>query len=118
MLTGARSRLMDMLLSINECPNVPTERRIDPSRTNIIDLFVLTTEYDFLTRQWIANGANLEDLPQPPSELELRMSFSEFEQYKMFSDDIVWRPVKYKYLFGNGAPDELRATFKVVKLPT
>jgi hypothetical protein len=34
----------------------------------------------------------------------------------MFSDEIVWRPVKYKYLFGTGAEPALRAKFKVVKL--
>jgi hypothetical protein len=34
----------------------------------------------------------------------------------MFSDGIVWRPVQYKFLFGTGAPQELRAQFKVVKL--
>lgn len=95
----------------------PTDHRIDPSKTNIIDIFVLTTEYDFLTRQWVANGAVLADLPLPPSELDLRIAFSDFDNYKMFSDEIIWRPVQYKFLFGNGAINELRTQFKVVKLP-
>lgn len=93
-----------------------TEHRIDPSRTNINDIFVLTSEYDYLTRLWVKNGAKMEDIPTPPSEIDLRLAFEEFEEYKMFSDQIVWRPVKYKFLFGNGAADELKAQFKVVKV--
>jgi hypothetical protein len=94
----------------------PTDHRIDPSKTNIIDIFVLTNEYDYVTRQWIANGAKVADLPLPPSELDLRLAFADLENYSMFSDGIVWRPVQYKFLFGTGAPQELRAQFKVVKL--
>ena len=95
----------------------PSDHRIDPSKTNIIDIFVLTSEYDYRTRQWVANGSVLDDLPLPPSELDLRIAFSEFNNYKMFSDEIIWRPVQYKFLFGEGASPELRAQFKVVKLP-
>lgn len=94
----------------------PSDHRIDPSKTNIIDIFVLTSEYDFRTRQWVADGGNMDELPLPPSELDLRIAFNEFNQYKMFSDEIVWRPVQYKFLFGEGADEELRAQFKVVKL--
>jgi hypothetical protein len=94
-----------------------TDHRIDPARTNINDLFVLTAEYDYLTRLWIANGADPADLPTPPNELDLRLAFEQFEDYRMFSDQIVWRPVSYKFLFGTGAEDTLTASFKVVKLP-
>lgn len=93
-----------------------TEHRIDPSKTNIIDIFVLTTEFDYLVRQWIANGCVPADQPLPPSELDLRLAFATFEDYKMFSDEIVWRPASYKYLFGVGADPELQAQFKIVKL--
>lgn len=91
--------------------------RIDPAITNIIDVFVLTSEYDFLVRQWITAGAIEADVPEVPSDLDLKFAFQDFEQYKMFSDQLVWRPVKYKYLFGNMAQDELKAQFKIVKLP-
>lgn len=92
------------------------DHRIDPARTNIHDVFVLTSEYDYLTRLWIRNGSKIEELPKPPTEIDLRLTFNEFEEYAMFSDQIVWRPVKYKFLFGNGASDELLAQFKVVKV--
>ena len=94
-----------------------TDVRIDPAITNIIDLFVLTREYDYLVRQWIAAGSIPQDVPVEPTDLELKAQFSEFEQYKMFSDEIVWRPVKYKYLFGEMAQPELKAQFKVIPLP-
>lgn len=94
-----------------------TDIRIDPAITNIIDVFVLTSEYDYLVRQWIAAGAIEADVPDVPSALDLKLAFQDFEQYKMFSDQLVWRPVKYKYLFGNMAQDELKAQFKIVKLP-
>lgn len=93
------------------------DHRVDPSKTNIIDMFILTTEYDFLVRQWIAAGANPNQIPVPPTELDLRTTFGQYETFKMFSDEIVWRPVKYKYLFGAGANPALRANFKVIKLP-
>lgn len=92
------------------------EHRIDPARTNVHDIFVLTSEYDYLTRLWIKQGADIEELPEPPTELDLRLAFEQFEDYRMFSDQIVWRPAKYKFLFGNGAEDQLKGKLKVVKL--
>jgi hypothetical protein len=94
-----------------------SDHRIDPSRTNVNDIFVLTSEYDYLTRLWIKQGANPENLPTPPTELDLRLAFEQFEEFRMFSDQIVWRPARYKFLFGNGADDQLKGKFKVVKLP-
>lgn len=91
--------------------------RIDPAVTNIIDVFVLTSEYDYLVRQWIANGAPVADTPEPPTDLDLAITFQDFNQYKMFSDELIWRPVKYKYLFGSSAQNELQAQFKIVRLP-
>jgi hypothetical protein len=95
----------------------PASHRIDPAITNIVDIFLLTTEYDYAIRLWIANGSKMEELPVPPTELDLRLTMQEFEDYKMFSDEIVWRPVTYKLLFGPGSADQnLRAKFKVIKL--
>jgi hypothetical protein len=94
-----------------------SDHRIDPSPTNNHDMFVLTSEYDYLTRLWISNGSDPADMPAPPTELDLRLAFQQFEAYRMFSDGLVWRPAKYKFLFGKGSADELRTQFKVVKLP-
>ncbi len=94
-----------------------SDHRIDPSPTSIMDMFVLTEDFDFAMRQWISNGAIMGDLPTPPSELDLRLTFQDYEEFKTGSDSMVWRPVRYKLLFGPGADPTLRASFKVVKLP-
>jgi hypothetical protein len=93
------------------------DTRIDPAITNVIDAFVLTYEYDFLIRQWIAAGCDPSTQPKAPTDVELAQQFASLEQYKMFSDQIVWRPVNYKFLFGSTAETELQAQFKVVKIP-
>jgi len=95
----------------------PSDSRIDPSITNIHDIFVLTYSYDTAVRQWIKSGAVASEMPTPPTELDLRLAFSSMENYRMFSDGIIWRPVTYKYLFGTGAITSLQANFKVIRLP-
>jgi hypothetical protein len=92
------------------------DQRIDPSSSNIIDIFVLTYAYDTAIRQWIVNGADLSSMPIVPTELDLSLAFSSIEQYKMFSDEIIWRPVSYKFLFGTGADPENTAQLKVVRM--
>jgi len=91
--------------------------RIDPAITNVIDAFVLTTEYDFLVRQWIAAGCDPTSVPVAPTDVDLASQFSDLEQYKMFSDEIIWRPVQYKYLFGSTSESAVQAQFKVVTIP-
>lgn len=95
----------------------PSDHRIDPASTNIHDIFVLTADYDNAIRLWIAAGAKLSDMPAVPTELDLRLAFQSLEEYRMFSDAIIWRPVRYKFLFGNAADSTLKAQFKIVKLP-
>jgi hypothetical protein len=114
--TGALTPVSDQL-AFKWQHYAPSDHRIDPAQTNIVDIFVLTAAYDATVRLWIANGADPAQRPQPPSELDLRLAFSALEDFKMFSDTVVWRPVQYRFLFGNGADDELRAQFKVVRLP-
>jgi hypothetical protein len=96
----------------------PRDHRIDPAVTNIIDIFVLTTQYDIDIRNWVRTGRPRSEMPISPSELELKLLFSDLESFKMFSDQLVWRPVKYKMLFGNRADDEFRVRFKVIKMET
>jgi hypothetical protein len=93
------------------------DTRIDPAITNVVDAFVLTSEYDYLVRQWIAAGCDPTSTPTAPTDVDLAAQFSDLEQYKMFSDEIVWRPVQYKYLFGSTAETALQAQFKVVTVP-
>jgi hypothetical protein len=96
----------------------PRANRIDPSVSNIIDLILLTTTYynDIIT--WKNSNDSTAAIPDAPTTEDLRIQFSELQDYKMLSDQIIFKPGKFKLLFGSGANDELRATFKVVKLPT
>jgi hypothetical protein len=88
--------------------------RIDPSSTNIIDVFMLTKTYDTQYRLWL-NGESTTK-PLPPSSDALFINFgAELNKIKAISDEVIYHPVKYKNLFGSKADISLQATFKVVK---
>ena len=95
----------------------PNNQRINPAIMNIIDMYVLTSAYDIDFRNWIATNGSESTKPAPPTSAELKASFSDLEQYKMMTDQMVWHPVSYKVLFGTQANPELQAAFKVVKTP-
>ena len=91
------------------------DRRIDPSVTNIVDLYILTKSYDNSYRNYLA-GATTE--PDAPTTDSLRVDFgSSLNSIKTISDEIIYHPVKYKVLFGSTAVEKLQAQFKVVKNP-
>jgi len=87
--------------------------RIDPSQTNIMDVYMLERSYDQLYRTWLSQGG---EQPLPSTADQLRISYSGMlDPLKGLSDQIIYHPVKYKILFGNQADEEFQATFKVVK---
>lgn len=97
--------------------NASVDRRIDPSVSNIVDVFLLTRSYDEAYRTWLAGGTTTE--PEAPDTETLRISFgSKLDAIKSISDEIIYHPVRYKVLFGATADEKLRAQFKVVKNPT
>jgi hypothetical protein len=88
--------------------------RLDPSSTNIIDTYLLTSTYDRSFRQYLSGAVN--NKPLPPSSDELFQNFgSSINKIKSISDEVIYHPVKYKILFGDKADTDLQATFKVVK---
>jgi hypothetical protein len=88
--------------------------RIDPSSTNIIDVYMLTRQYDTQYRQYLSGARPTK--PLPPSSDSLFVNFGqEINKIKSISDEVIYHPVKYKVLFGNEATDDLKATFKIVK---
>lgn len=92
------------------------DRRIDPSVTNIIDLFILTRSYDTEYKNFLAGATSVE--PTAPTTESLRVNFgSSLSSIKSISDEIIYHPVKYKVLFGATASSNLQAQFKVVKNP-
>jgi hypothetical protein len=96
--------------------NADYDSRIDPGASNIMDIYVLTKDYDTQFRQWLA-GANISK-PLPPSSSELNSLLStNLNLIKSISDEIVYHPVDYILLFGSKADLNLQASFNVVKNP-
>jgi hypothetical protein len=95
----------------------PAENRIDPSISNIQDMLILTQTFYDDTLVWKKESGALADQPEPPTTEELRVQFSDLNNFKMLSDQIVFESAKFKLLFGDNADEQLRANFKVVKLP-
>jgi hypothetical protein len=91
----------------------PFENLIDPSVSNIIDIFVLTRGYYISMLNYIRGITNIT--PTPPSSLELRNSYGELLTNKMISDSVIMHSGKLKLLFGTLAAPELRGTFKIIK---
>lgn len=92
------------------------DNKIDPSPSNIVDMYVLTTEYFNKVNDWI-KSTNRSDFPETPTSEELRITFKDLNEFKSISDSIVWHSTKFKLLFGDYANSKLKADFKVVKLP-
>ena len=89
-------------------------RRIDPSSSNIIDLYLLTKTYDTEYRKYLRG--DITEQPLPPSSDALYLNFGQdIKKIKSISDELIYHPVKYKPLFGNIAGADLQATIKIVK---
>jgi hypothetical protein len=97
--------------------NIPNTRRVDPNISNIIDVYMLTSEYNESYRLWIADTTNTIVEPNMPTSNELALEFSELNNIKAISDSIVFHSASYKPIFGDKATNNLQATFKVVKNP-
>jgi len=91
------------------------ETRIDPSVSNIVDVYLLERTYDNLFRIWLQDGGSK---PTVSTSDQLRINYSGvLNPLKSLSDQLIYHPVKYKILFGSNADEQLQATFKVVKNP-
>jgi hypothetical protein len=90
--------------------------RIDPSASNLIDVYMLTKNYDTSYRLYLDGQASQRPLPPSSDEL-FRLYGSEINKIKSISDEVVYHPVKYKVLFGPQANSDLQSTFKLVKNP-
>jgi hypothetical protein len=99
----------------------PNDRRIDPAPNNIIDLYILTTDYSNDYLAWIQDKTGTVTQPNLPTNDSLKSEFgtgsNSLEGYKAISDTLVYNPGKYKPLFGAKADTSLQATFKIVKNP-
>lgn len=92
----------------------PVTQTLNPSLTNIIDVYVLTKTYYDEFVLWKNKGAKGSQ-PLTDTSEQLRRNFKDLLSYKMSTDEVVFHPVKFKPLFGMSAESELQAQFKVVK---
>ena len=94
--------------------NSGSNRRVDPGKSNIMDIYILTTGYDNAVRSWLLG--NTPEEPLTPTSYDLEQNYSNYlEPIKAISDEIIFHSVKYKILFGSNAPTSLQAKFKAVK---
>lgn len=101
-----------------EWKHIPDDNEIpDPSFTNIIDVFTLTKQYDTEYRAWLTDQrSTAADEPLQPTVDELSSQFKQITNRKAMSDTIIYRPVKYRVLFGPKAESELQATFRIIPM--
>lgn len=93
----------------------PRANLIDPSKTNIIDMFVHSYGYQRELEEWLSRNDITEPQPQPPSSLDLKTAYGKYLSKGMLSDTIIMHPGRIKYLFGLQATATLRAKFRAVK---
>lgn len=91
------------------------DMRIDPSISNIHELFVLTDTYNDQVQSYLKVPGTA--WPEEPTTLELETEFQDLDTYKAASDQLLYKSGRFKLLFGDDASSELQARFKVVRLP-
>lgn len=91
----------------------PRYHLIDPSPSNIIDVYVIQRGYYILNKLWLSGKNNIK--PEPPTPRQLRSDYAKLLESKMISDTIIMHPGKFKIIFGSKAPPELQAKIKVVR---
>jgi len=91
----------------------PRLNLVDPSATNIIDMYIVTVGYYTSLLRYLRNQTDNE--PTLPTPSELRSSYKDLLDNKMISDTVILHPGEFKILFGSRADPSLRATFKVIR---
>lgn len=91
----------------------PRYHLVDPSPTNIIDMFLITKGHFITLKRWLEDP--LSPRPSVPTPLELRQSYGYLLDNKMVSDTVVLHPGKFKLIFGPKSAPSLRAQFKVIR---
>ena len=101
-------------LSFQYRHNSNNTTRIDPTTTNIIDLYVVTQSYYTQYQNYIQDTTGTIPKPLMPTIDELNQSYGQLQDYKMVSDSLIPNSVVFKPLFGPKADSALQATIKVI----
>jgi hypothetical protein len=86
---------------------------VNPSPTNINDMFVVTRAYYNQYSRWLTG--EISQPPTPPTPYELRNSYATILDNKMISDTVVMHSGDFKLIIGDKSRPELRAKIKVVR---
>lgn len=90
------------------------QQLVDPSPTSIHDVSVLTEAHYKAIQSWLDNRGQF---PEPETSDTLKSQFGHIARFKMMSDSLVWRPARFKVLFGDGADAALKGRFLVTRTP-
>jgi hypothetical protein len=93
--------------------STPRYHLVDPSPSNIMDMYIITRGYYSNLRLWL-NGRS-DQQPDAPTPFELRNDYNYLLANKMESDAVVLQSGNFKIIIGALAPDALKATIKVIK---
>ena len=86
--------------------------RIDPSVSNIIDVYMLTKSYDDDFRLYL--DGTVATKPLSPSSDQLYLNYGQkLNNIKSISDEVIYHPVKYKMLFGEAAVQIYKQNLKL-----
>ena len=97
--------------------NSSETQRINPGLTNVVDMYLVTESYYNNYRNYVQDTTDTITEPTAPTINELSSAYTELEDKKMLSDNIVLNSVAFKPLFGTKASTDLRANIEVVKAP-
>ena len=111
-INGVRGR-QGLKVQFNHVPL--RDNRVDPTTTNIIDMYVLTSNFNNAFRSWVNNGCTPNARPLPLTSYSLEQLMQPIVPYKSVSDTIVFHPVDYKIIFGAGADGQYQVTIRVTR---
>ena len=92
----------------------PKDVRIDPSISNVVEMLVLTNNYnDAISKYRNVPGTTF---PLSPTPAQLSTEFAKLNEFKSASDTLVYKSAEFKLLFGADAETDDQAKFRIVKL--
>ncbi len=88
--------------------------RIDPSISNLIDMFILTVGYDTSYRNWVSGGF-VGNAPLAPTTESLQNAYGYLNSKRMTDDSIIFHAISYLPLFGTIADPDHQGTFLAIR---
>lgn len=91
----------------------PRYHLVDPSPTNIVDIFLITRGYFISYKRWLEDPLAVK--PDELTPLSLRNDYARLLTAKMASDTVILHPGKFKPIIGDKSVPSLQARLKVIR---